>query len=65
MKSTCRNSASRVPTESLWQIILEYGQPFQMIGKSKKDVEQKCINLGIGVYSSPIKEINKVKNNIL
>ena len=60
MKNTCPNTANPVPTENLWKVVLDYGNPFQMTGKSKDEVRRKCLDLGIGIYSAPIKSIEKI-----
>ena len=48
-------------TQILWKVTLQFGQPFQMMGRTKEEAKQKCLDLGIGIYSSPIEKIEKIK----
>ncbi len=56
------NIAKKKNTKSIWKINLVYGQPLviQIQADTKEEAKRYCLDNGIGIYSSPIKSIEKI-----
>ena len=59
IKSMQANIASQKNTKSIWKINLVYGQPIHIQAETKEEAKRYCLDRGIGIYSSPIKSIEK------
>ena len=54
------NTANQKSTKSMWKINLSYGNPIYILAETEKEAKQYCLDNGIGIYSSPVKSIEKI-----